>query len=501
MHSKQSLILILGIFLIGLISVANAQCENKAVAPPCKLFADADVVFIGRVKEIVFSEPSEFYSNASSKINQRKKNISFEIKESFKGIGEKQTEITLSIHQIQQRSQSGALEFVKNTYTFFCVFDEFIKDDSYLVYAKKEPSEKDVLLFPYQAAPISEVDNSIQYLRDSKNSSQAFLFGSVVRKVSLAGGYGNIIERPLRNTRVEIRSKKETFTTTTDEKGNYYFSKIPPDEYVLHADLPEHLEDEIGNKKILVAASACTEHKVVGLTNGSIAGTLFNYEGQPISGLVSLLVASESGRPNQREFTVDVKWQTGEFEFKNIPPSQYYLVYGADRTCQGVLLLGTRRHTKQIPTHCQPRTYFPSVPEASQATLINLSEGEEIKDLELHLLPPIKARTISGVARMPDGKTLVNADIVLMLFQDERNESAGLIKTDEYGRFSIPAYEGLKYWINANVKIKNEFKHSEPRDLPLNGDVNSVELIVSSSGKYCSLCYNKYWKRKGSPQQ
>ncbi len=504
MHSKQSQILFIGAFLIWLTAVVNAQCENKAVAPPCKLFAETDVVFIGRVTEAVFSEPDEFYSTSSSKVTQRKKNISFEIKESFKGTKEKQTEITLTVHQIQQRSQSGELAFVKYARED-CPYDEFTKDETYLVYAKNKSEEKEPpLIFAISATLVSEADNAITYLRNLKEGKQgAIVYGRVVRKLSRLGTpFGDLLERPIRNTKVELKSEKQIFTTSTDEKGSYFFSEIPQGEYSIKADLPERLEVESDIKKISLSSKSCTEKNIIALTNGRISGAVFNHEGESIKYLqLELVIASDIGKLKSRQFEVHLD-EEGKFEFKNIPPEKYFLGFSLGKTCSPQINnRGSRTHSLPVYAYCQSRTYYPGVAEISQAIPINLSEGETVKDLDFRLLPPLSDRNISGIARTSDGHPIVNADIVLMVSRDELNESGGLTKTDEYGRFSIRAYNGLKYWLNANIKIKNEDEHSEPIELPLNGDVHGIKLIVSSSGKFCSLCYTKYWKRKGTPQQ
>lgn len=155
-----------------------------------------------------------------------------------------------------------------------------------------------------------------------------------------------------------------------------------------------------------------------------------------------------------------------------------------------------------------PRTYYPGVSDISLATLITLGEGEKLENYDLTLPPPLTERTISGIVLWPDGRPIVNAVIVIAELKPAAQwnwhyfgQSDNVTNTDAYGRFSIKAFSELNYWVNANIKIKGEDKHSEPIDLPLNGDVNGIKLVVSSSGKFCSLCYSKYWKRKGTPNQ
>ena len=500
MHSKKSLILFIGAFLIGLTSFANAQCENKATAP-CKLYEDADAVFIGTVRELSYSEPFEEVEGLSKRV-LRKKRTFFEIKESFKGISEKQNEFVISTEQIQKKSPTDELTF--DWYLLErCSSYEFAENKTYIVFATTNLPSKDFVVSFEQVLLLDDAKIATTYLQNLKiQKHSAILYGKVTRKVKPLGfAITDTIERPIRNTKVEIQSEKQIFTTTTDEKGNYLFSEIPSDEYSVKVDLPERLEVKIPINKLSLSEKSCTEQNIIVLTTGQISGIVFNHDGQPLQRLeLELVIASEVGKSKPRKFEI-LSGQEGKFEFKNIPPAQYLLGYKLDKTCSPEIYRSKRIHSQAWPVNCQPRTFYPGVAEISQAIPINLSEGEEVKDLDFRLLPPLSGRNISGIALTPNGHPIVNADIVLMVLRDEFNESGGLTKTDEYGRFSIRAYNSLKYWVNANIKIKSEAKHSEPMELPLNGDVNGIKLIVSSSGKFCSLCYNKYWKRKGAPQQ
>lgn len=501
MHNRLNRILFIGAFLIGLACAISAQCINIPFAP-CKLYETADIVLIGTVKEISYSDPFDEIDRLTKK-RLRNKIVLLTIKESFKGIAEKQTEITITISQIQRRSQSGDLAFERYVYAN-CPFDEFAQDEAYLVYAKRESAERKSIFLSDHAILITEAEPAITYLRKRKADHQtATLYGKIVRKVKGYGfGFPEVTERPIRNLKVEIQSEKQTFITTTDDQGNYLFSDIPPDEYSIKSDVPERLEVENAIRKISLSAKFCNEHNIVALTTGQISGAVFSHDGKPKGVEIELVVASEINNRKPRTFLTTSDYQSGKFEFKNIPPAQYILGQGLGKICDRKIYgAGKRLHSAGGETYCQPRTYYPGVADVSQARLITLTEGEQLKDLDFRLLPTLSERTISGIVVTPDGKPVANATIVLMVTQKEFNESGGITKTDESGRFSLPAYNDLKYWINANIKIKGADKHSEPIELSTNGDINGIKLVVSSSSKFCSLCYNKYWKRKGTPPQ
>ncbi len=494
MYSRLNRTLFVVTFWIGFVCATSAQCTNKPFAP-CKLYETTDAVFIGTVKEINYSEPFDEGTGISKKI-LRNKAVLLTIKESFKGIAEKQTEIVLTAMQMQKRSALGELVFEKYV-DVDCPYDEFVQDETYLVYARRKSSARKSVFIAEQAITVGEADGASTCLRNRKaEKSSAMLYGKVVRKIRPLHDFGDMPKRPISNIKVEIQSGTQHFTTTTDEKGNYLFSDIPPDEYSIRCDLPEGLDAENNVKKLTVSAQACKEYDIVALTVGQISGAVLNHEGKPKAVEVELVVAAEAGKPKPRRFVVSVDWQSGKFEFKNIPPAQYFLGFNLSKLCSQEAQHGRGWHFS-----CQPRTYYPGVSDIAQATLINLAEGEQLKDFDFRLLPPFSKRTISGAVLLPDGKPAANAEVTLMIVQGESVEFGGLTKTDEYGRFSIPAYNELKSWLSALVSIKGKYLHSEPIEFSSNGDSNGIKLVVSSSGKFCSLCYNKYWKRKGTPPQ
>lgn len=485
----------IGAFLINLTCAVLAQCNDKPFAP-CKLYETADVVFVGTVKQVDYSDPIDEIGGLTKK-RLRNKIVLLTIKESFKGIADKQSEIAITISQIQRRSQTGELIFERHVYAN-CPFDGFMQDESYLVYAKREQFERHTIFLTDHAIKTIEAEPAIAYLRNQKADHRAaMLYGKILRKVrGFEGGFPEIIERPIRNIRIEIQSEKQTFIATTDDQGHYLFSDIPPNDYSIKSHLPEQLEVENMSRKISLAAKSCRENNIVALTTGEISGTVFSHEGKPKAVEVELVVAAEAGKPKPRKFVVTADWQTGRFEFKNIPPASYLLGFHTGKLCDQKMY-----HGGKMDVSCQHRTYYPGVSDITQAILVNLTEGEKLKNLDFNLLPPFTKSTVSGIALLSDGKPAVNAEITLMVVHGELVEFGGLATTDEYGRYSMFAYNDLKSWVSAIINIKGKYLHSEPSELLTNGDINETKLVLSSSGKFCSLCYNKYWKRKGTPPQ
>ncbi len=494
--------LILISFLFWVVTQINAQCVNLSSAP-CKLYEKATTVFIGTVKEISYSEPYEEGTGISKKI-LRKKITSFAIKESFKGLAEKQNEFAVSALQLQKKSPTGELKFEKHFYEG-CFSYEFAENDTYLVFADRSSVNKDFLVYPERALPVNDASIAITYLHNLKTGKQsAILYGRVLRKVRQLGTFfEETIERPIRNIKVEIQNEKGKFTSTTDEKGDYLFSEIPPGEYFIKYDLPDQVAAENNSKKISLSTKSCNEENLLVPTTGQISGIVFDHKGRASGDIsVELMPVNQAANSRTNVFVAKSERYSGKFEFKAIPAGQYYLGFSLISSYSGCMP-GYFRYSQ----YCL-HTYYPGVSDISLATLIRLGEGEKLENYDLQLLPPLTERTISGIVLWPDGRPVVNAVIVIAELKPATQwnwhrfaQSDNITNTDAYGRFSLKAFSELNFWINANIKIKGEDKHSEPIDLPLNGDVKGIKLVISSSGKFCSLCYSKYWNRKGTPNQ
>lgn len=313
---------------------------------------------------------------------------------------------------------------------------------------------------------------------------------------------------PLANVEVTIKSKKHSFTTKTDEKGKFVFKDIPPAEYRITAPTPKGLHERILNNSnffperskpntVLVGESFVSEFISLGSTQkpkyyyrhwdshnfiftslSSIAGKVVGFDGKiPPQQFLWLLPIDKNGKLLCDD-PMQYLWMdrsTGKFVFENIPAGKYRLAINR-YNC----------HSNSNPQFS--RNFFPGVSGETEADTITVGENERLKLKDFRLLPQLKERQFSGIILTTDKKPLANATI----FMINKNYSGPSecfsinieTKTDASGRFRLKGYEGYEYKVRAYIQPTEQSSSrlfSKMLEIPVNGDVENIELIVDSS--------------------
>lgn len=177
--------------------------------------------------------------------------------------------------------------------------------------------------------------------------------------------------------------------------------------------------------------------------------------------------------------------EDGHYEFRSVPGGRYHL--------------GIRLNANRDADFPFPRAYYPGVSRPAEARVFTVDEGQRIEKVDFVMPSPLEPRTIDGVVVWSDGHPMAGARVSLMITQYPFSFSwGGSGSTDDAGRFSIKALDGLSYWINAVVGLPQGQMHAEPIDLPAHGDVKDVKLVVTSPSGNCERCRNRYWPKRKS---
>ena len=312
---------------------------------------------------------------------------------------------------------------------------------------------------------------------------------------------------PLANVEVTIKSKKYSFTTITDDKGKFVFKDIPPDEYRIMASTPEGLHERIFNTSnvspkrskpmtVFVGESIVSElfplgstqkpkkyyrhwdsHYFVFTSLSSIEGKVVGFYGKvPPQQFLWLLPLNKDGKLSFDDLqSLWIDRSTGKFVFQNIPTGKYRIAVNR-YNC----------HTDHNPQF--GRNVFPGVSGKAEADVITVGENERLKLKDFRLLPQLKERQFSGVILTADKKPLANATIFMINKETSYpNECFNInleTKTDESGRFRLNGYEGYEYKIKAYIQPTEQSSSrlfSKMLELPANGDVENIELMIDSS--------------------
>jgi len=364
-----------------------------------------------------------------------------------------------------------------------CGYD-FKVGQSYLVYAHREKdSQTLVATICSRTRPLDEASEDLAYIRSLPSAPPgATIHGPVqgFRRTLEAGG----VERlgPLSGVRIELASDGVRQETQTDAFGEYRFEHLPPGKYSVQMLAPEGLAPARTEQQVEVFDKGCA---LVGFSlqpDTSLSGALVDEYGEPAAKIkVDLVLASEVDAEYQRNALFAYTDEAGDFRFAFIPPGEY--------------LLGVRLSRINEPQFPYPRMFYPGVSNLDQARKIQIAEGEVLTGYHLRLPHTLAQRKIEGEVLWPDGTPAPEAWISLteVEYADRSLAYGGDAKVDQHGHFSVTAYEGLRYAIKAVINIPNGQRHAEPVQVPGNGHVTGIRLILSEPSGNCSKCIK--WKK------
>lgn len=331
--------------------------------------------------------------------------------------------------------------------------------------------------------PLAQAQDDIELLRAFIGGNpQTRIFGVASQLERLLGTYEYNINYvgPMEGLTVKAEGAQGKFETRTDKEGRYRFKELAPGKYKVGVQLPEGygpLFDFVGAEaQIELTPRACgVELNFEAQIDGRISGRVFGADGQPVGEQVQVsIVTLESADKNfARAKSRSDYTKQGRYEIEGLPPGRYVL---------GVTIADPPERGTPYPT-----TYFPRGNDLKQATIIELAEGQKLKDYDIHLPPPLELVTITGIVSRANGKPAVGADIDLYDIGDRGYSlSFGVdIKSDASGRFSIQAFKGRRYLLHAFID-KDYFAgtgiQSEVVNIETNGHIPLVKLILNKPG-------------------
>jgi hypothetical protein len=445
---KRKLILVaLTLAAWGLSAATASACSCAEYGTPvCAAYGRADAVFTGVVTDFR-KLPDEPRSPPVALVR-------FTVEESFKGVSAREVEAT---------TLSGTS----------CDLG-IRKGQRWLVFAFRDGAGGRLAVHPCTSTrQLDGPDEDLDYLRDRRRGAAE---QSVHGRLKLRG------YELLAGMKVRADDGRQTFEAKTDAAGHFAIHLPRGGDYKVTAVVPfsaaamsqtaKVKADPTDDQTLIeydvgVAAGQCEYHEVdvykVDLhATAELSGKVVDDLGRPVTrGYVRLLKVAPGEGSNPEEGYARIN-EDGSFKLEGVAVGSFYLV------------LNPRGDAPDDYDAPHPKTFYPGVPDQSQASPIVVTEGLKLNDLVLRVPPALRERVLEGVVVWPDGKP---AAANVLLQEAGKNRSVRTATTDASGRFSLKLYGEFKYEVMATTSGEKHAE-SEKVKVPEAEDGARLRLVV-----------------------
>jgi 5-hydroxyisourate hydrolase-like protein (transthyretin family) len=406
-------------------------------APPCQEYWQADAVFVGQVKAKKLKARVEKGGNGEELrvLGGGETRVTFTITEAFRGVSGKEVDI-----------------FINESSSYGYGFEN---GGVYIVYAREYPKGSGKLHTSgcSRTQKYSESSPDIAYAKSlARATPGAVISGAVTHDRDDHDSRG-----PLANVRVIVTGKDKQVEATTDDEGRYKTPSLPAGEYTVRAEPPQGMSEQ--ERKVTVADRGCAEVFFRPRWDGRLNGIVFDADGRPATGVRIYLVKAE--KRGMDWLIYGQSDENSKYEVKGIQPGRYRIVL---------------QHIGLNASKPNSIFYHPGVSDPEQADIISFGEGQVISHFALRLPPLPRLKTIEGIVLDTDGKPL--AGVLVSHGQPNANMMSS-VKTDEYGRFSFNAYEGVKYSARVIIDLGDgEYAYFKWSDVPADTEKAPMKIVI-----------------------
>ena len=408
-----------------LVAVAWAHpadaCSCLPSGPPCQNLFQSDVVFVGTVTGIRPMRTPE-----TERLVLERRIVAFNVEKGVRGINGSAVDV---------RTGSGGGD---------CGFD-FKIGERYVVYAYRHPDGWLSTGTCSRTRLAADAAEDLAYFGAlPATGTGARLFGTVKHSERDYATQQTIQYGGVADVQVLVRGSAGTFAAMTDTTGSYSISGIRPGSYDVEFLPPAGLTAGGYRQKIEFSdPRACRVEDFWLHYDGRIRGSLIDAAGQPVAG-VRLDLVSAADPQSSSLYTNLVSDDAGRFEIAGVPPGRYLLAVG----------FKPRYDDEKM----YPATFYPGSSSTDEARQIVVGPAERVELDPLRLPPALTPRTLTGTVVMPDGTPVSGASVVL---RSGNNQASTLVRTNERGEFSLRAFEGATYSVNAFYSVPGEARQPQ----------------------------------------
>lgn len=199
-----------------------------------------------------------------------------------------------------------------------------------------------------------------------------------------------------------------------------------------------------------------------------ISGKVVDSNYQPVNKIfVEAIPAELQSKPTLYEVFEVLTDEDGRFKFETLKAGRYFIA---------VNFVSTPDISDPYPT-----TFFPGVPDISQAAIFEIHSDSAISNILISLPPKLLELSIKGRIFQADGKPAFDAHVRL------HNQESKLVvsdcRTDKNGNFKIKGFVGGEYHIETdNYKMTGEYWDDAESDVfILNAPMKNMKLVLKSN--------------------
>ena len=261
----------------------------------------------------------------------------------------------------------------------------------------------------------------------------------------------------------------------TDDDGNYRIVNVPPGEWrvvpIARTFIPT---DDADRQRVLVISKDETvEHMDFAMVRGGvITGRVVDAEGRPmVEEWVQIFNAADNSNVYQpNNSSTDDR---GVYRIYGVRPGSYRVAAGRGEDS-----------FQSGPPRPYRRTYHPSVNEPSQATVVEVTEGGETKDVDITFTS--RVTTYKATGRLVDGETgqpVPGASYGITRYEERGTSSMGWgAVTNARGEFKLENLSPGKYSVSLSPEADGDWRVDDTRFEVVDHDVTDLVIKTIKSG-------------------
>jgi hypothetical protein len=285
-----------------------------------------------------------------------------------------------------------------------------------------------------------------------------------------------------------IFDNKTVAKSTTDEDGNYKLSGLAAGRFTILPLAKSYVVasgsayKDVGQSVNVAEGETVTKIDFPLVRGGVVTGRITDVEGHPLIGerVSVVLGGSPTDTGPQIAMLGGPRNQTddrGVYRIYGLAPGSYKVSVGQASSAGAVSIMG-------IGGSQYVKTFYPGVQEEAKATIIEIKEGTEVKDIDISVGNPDSGFSVSGrVVDSDSGDPVPNLFIVHSSVNESTQQMAGMgftgNQTDTNGRFRLEGLRPGRYALSTLAAGPANSFYSEPVQFVISdGDVTGIELKV-----------------------